>query len=128
MNGTFTPQRRPSSAISSSSVLRITCESACAANATSVVYCSRGLPSNERTFLRATPFEPPRAGIKPSIRDTDFVIDSGGKILGVEKARQARSDSDVVVEILAQYINLFSIESGTCDNSCAICLPAVPSP
>src|SRR5690606_2044655 len=60
---TSAPKRRLTSAISGSSVdttVRVTKD---APRAASMVQPIRGLPHKGRTFLRGTPFDPPRAGM-----------------------------------------------------------------
>src|ERR1051326_708039 len=58
----------PTSAIASSSVLKITRVSLWDARAASAVYSSKGLPQSGRIFFRQIPFEPPRAVITPRTR------------------------------------------------------------
>ena len=53
----------PTSAIASSSVLTMTRSTKRLARAAAIVQARSGLPPTEQRFFRASPFEPPRAGI-----------------------------------------------------------------
>src|SRR5258705_10939499 len=66
MNGTSSPARRPASAMSGASVLSINRSMTPESRAARAVYSSSVWPASARTFFPGTPFEPPRAGTRPS--------------------------------------------------------------
>ena len=66
INGTSAPQFLATFAISLSSVLTITLSITLELTAASILQAINGLPSKFLTFLRGSPFEPPRAGMRAS--------------------------------------------------------------